>query len=138
MALDFGGQGLRAISNALFHYTFLEKLYLNHNKMKVLPPQIGQLKHLSHLDVSGNELSAIPEEIGMLTNLKKLLLFDNNLHSLPHEIGYLYQLDTLGIEGNPLADVLKSRIMQDGTKALVTYLKEEMPSMFCSIDIYSS
>ncbi|KAL2380302.1 Glucose-repressible alcohol dehydrogenase transcriptional effector [Blastomyces dermatitidis] len=127
MALDFGGQGLRAISPALFNYTFLEKLYLNHNKLKTLPPTIGQLKSLTHLDVSGNELTELPEEIGMLINLKKLLLFDNNLHSLPYEMGYLYQLDTLGIEGNPLNDVFKSRIMQEGTKALITYLKEEMP-----------
>lgn len=38
-----------------------------------------------------------------------------------------YRLDTLGIEGNPLNDVLKAQIMKDGTKALVKYLKEEMP-----------
>lgn len=127
MSLDFGGQGLRALSNGLFHYVFLDKLYLNHNKLKSLPSSIGQLKNLTHLDVSSNELTEIPEEIGMLTNLKKLLLFDNNLQTLPYEMGYLYQLDTLGIEGNPLTDVLKSRIMQEGTKSLVKYLKEEMP-----------
>ncbi|KAK2808087.1 Glucose-repressible alcohol dehydrogenase transcriptional effector [Emmonsiellopsis sp. PD_5] len=127
MALDFGGQGLRALSSGLFHYTFLDKLYLNHNKLKSLPPAIGQLKNLTHLDLSGNELTELPEEIGMLINLKKLLLFDNNIHLLPYEMGYLFQLDTLGIEGNPLADVFKSRIMQEGTKSLITYLKEEMP-----------
>lgn len=129
MALDFGGQGLRAISTPLFDYVFLEKLYLNHNKLKALPPNIGKLKGLTHLDVSGNELTELPEEIGMLINLKKLLLFDNNIHSLPYEMGYLYQLDTLGVEGNPLNEVFKSRIMQEGTKALITYLKEEMPGM---------
>ncbi|EER24281.1 Glucose-repressible alcohol dehydrogenase transcriptional effector [Coccidioides posadasii str. Silveira] len=127
VALDFGGQGLRALSNGLFHYSFLDKLYLNHNKLKSLPSSIGELKNLTHLDISSNELTEIPEEIGMLTNLKKLLLFDNSLQTLPFELGYLYQLDTLGIEGNPLADVLKSRIMQEGTKSLIKYLKEEMP-----------
>lgn len=130
MALDFGGQGLRALSGALFNYVFLDKLYLNHNKLKALPRAIGQLKNLSHLDVSGNELTELPEEIGMLTGLKRLLLFDNNVHSLPYEMGYLYQLDTLGIEGNPLNDVLKSRIMQEGTRELIKYLKEEMPGEF--------
>lgn len=129
-SLDFGGQGLRAISNNLFHYTFLEKLYLNHNKLKTLPRGIGQLKSLTHLDVSSNGLSEVPAEIGMLTNLKKLLLFDNNLRTLPYELGYLYQLETLGIEGNPLTEVLKSRIMQEGTKSLVKYLREEMPGKF--------
>lgn len=127
MALDFGGQGLRAISNNLFNYAFLNKLYLNHNKLKALPPNVGQLKNLTHLDVSSNDLNEIPAEIGMLTNLKKLLTFDNNLQTLPYEVGYLYQLETLGIEGNPLTDVLKTRIMQEGTKSLINYLKEDMP-----------
>lgn len=126
-AIDFGGQGLRAMSSSLFGYKFLEKLYLNHNKLKALPPQIGQLRKLTHLDLSGNELTELPEEIGMLTSLKKLYLFDNNIRTLPYEMGYLYRLETLGIEGNPLNEVLKSQIMKDGTKALIKYLKEEMP-----------
>ncbi|KKA21386.1 Poly(A)-specific ribonuclease [Rasamsonia emersonii CBS 393.64] len=126
-ALDFGGQGLRALSPALFNYQFLTKLYLNHNKLKTLPPAIGQLRNLNHLDLSGNEISELPEEIGMLTNLRKLYLFDNSLHTLPYEMGYLYRLETLGIEGNPLNEVLKSQIMKEGTKALIKYLKEEMP-----------
>lgn len=126
-ALDFGGQGLRVMAPSLFHYNFLEKLYLNHNKLKVLPPAIGQLRKLTHLDLSGNDLSELPEEIGMLTNLKKLYLFDNNIRTLPYELGYLYRLETLGIEGCPLNEVLKSQIMKEGTKALIKYLKEEMP-----------
>ncbi|KAL4781428.1 Endonuclease/exonuclease/phosphatase [Aspergillus varians] len=128
-ALDFGGQGLRALAPSLFNYAFLEKLYLNHNKLKVLPPQIGQLRKLSHLDLSGNDLTELPDEIGMLTNLKQLLLFDNNIRTLPYDMGYLYRLEILGIEGNPLDDVLKSQIMKDGTKALIKYLKEEMPDI---------
>ncbi|KAJ5136279.1 Glucose-repressible alcohol dehydrogenase transcriptional effector [Penicillium atrosanguineum] len=126
-ALDFGGQGLRAMATSLFSYGFLEKLYLNHNKLKALPSTIGQLRKLTHLDLSGNELTELPEEIGMLSHLKKLYLFDNNIRNLPYEMGYLYRLETLGIEGNPLDDVFKSQIMKDGTKALIKYLKEEMP-----------
>ena len=127
MSLDLGGQGLRAISEALFNYTFLDKLYLNFNKLTHLPSSVGRLKGLSHLDVSNNQLSEVPPEVGMLVNLKTLLLFDNNLHSLPHELGALYQLETLGIEGNPLEEELKSEIIQNGTKALVTHLREAAP-----------
>ncbi|KAJ5570053.1 uncharacterized protein N7459_009483 [Penicillium hispanicum] len=126
-ALDFGGQGLRALTTSLFSYRFLEKLYLSHNKLKALPSAIGQLRQLTHLDLSGNDLAELPEEIGMLTKLKTLYLFDNNIRTLPYEMGYLYRLDTLGIEGNPLNDVFKSQIMKDGTKALIKYLKESMP-----------
>lgn len=127
MSLDFGGQGLRALSDALFNYTFLDKLYLNFNKLTHLPAAIGRLGSLSHLDVSSNQLSDLPPEIGMLTNLKTLFLFDNNLHSLPFEMGSLYQLETLGIEGNPLEETLKSEIVQNGTKALIIYLRENAP-----------
>jgi CCR4-NOT transcription complex subunit 6 len=42
-------------------------------------------------------------------------------------LGYLYRLETLGIEGCPLNEVLKSQVMKEGTKALIKYLKEEMP-----------
>jgi CCR4-NOT transcription complex subunit 6 len=137
-ALDFGGQGLRAMAPSLFNYGFLEKLYLNHNKLKALPPAIGQLRKLTHLDLSGNDLTELPEEIGMLSNLKKLYLFDNNIRTLPYEMGYLYRLETLGIEGNPLNEVLKSQIMKDGTKALIKYLKEEMPGKLIAFCIRNS
>ena len=132
-AIDFGGQGLCALSNSLFNYMFLEKLYLNHNRPKSIPPSIGKLPKLDQLDLSGNEITELPEEIGMLSNLKKLYLFDNNIRTLPYEMGYLYRLETLGIEGNPLNDVLKSQIMKEGTKSLVKYLKEEMPGKLLSL-----
>ncbi|EWC43485.1 hypothetical protein DRE_07517 [Drechslerella stenobrocha 248] len=123
-ALDFGGQGLRALSENLFNYTFLDKLYINHNKLTVLPASIGKLKLLTHLDASGNELSEIPVEIGMLTNLKTLLLFDNHIQNLPGEMGTLFQLEVLGIEGNPLRENLRQKIVTDGTSALINYLLE--------------
>ena len=127
VALDFSGQGLRALSNALFKYTFLDKLFINHNKLTKLPPAIGRLKLLTYLDASANSLADLPIELGMLTNLKQLLLFDNQIVVLPPELGTLYQLETLGIEGNPIQDTLKQIMMKDGTKALVTYLRENCP-----------
>ena len=127
MSLDFGGQGCRALSAALFNYTFLDKLYLNYNKLTHIPAAIGQLRSLSHLDLSNNQISEMPPETGMLVNLKNLLLFDNNLHTLPYEMGSLFLLDMLGVEGNPLEEGLKSEIMQSGTRALITHLRENAP-----------
>lgn len=124
--LDMGGQGLRAISVQLFNYPFLKKLYLNNNKLTTLPPAIGRLRGLTHLDLSVNELITLPPEVGMLVNLTSLLLFDNNLQTLPYELGSLYRLDMLGIEGNQSLDMnLKSIIMEEGTKALITTLREQ-------------
>lgn len=129
--IDLGGQGLRALSDALFRYKFLARLHLNFNKLDHLPPAIGQLKYLTHLDVSSNLLVDLPEEVGMLTNLQELLLFDNHIQTLPSELGFLYNLETLGIQGNPLDEDLKAKIMHEGTKELIVYLRENMPGKFC-------
>ncbi|KAF2200969.1 hypothetical protein GQ43DRAFT_53082 [Delitschia confertaspora ATCC 74209] len=126
-ALDFGGQRLKLITNALFRYTFLTKLYLNYNKLTYIPPAIGRLRNLVHLDLSVNELRDLPPEMGMLVNMKQLLLFDNNLETLPYELGSMYQLEMLGIEGNPLQEGMKSIIVEQGTTKLIEYLRENAP-----------
>ena len=124
-SMDLSGQGLRALSSSLFSdYIFLRKLFLDSNRLTHLHPAIGHLRNLTHLDASNNELQDIPEEIGMLVNLKSLLLFDNNISLLPYEVGHLYKLEVLGIEGNPLDERLKEEIVQNGTKALVTTVRE--------------
>lgn len=138
-AMDLSGQGLRAVAPMLFSaYIFLDKLYLDHNKLTHLPSTIGRLKNLSLLNASNNELLELPEEIGMLVNLRSLLVFDNNLHTLPFEIGYLYQLETLGIEGNPLNDDLKAEIVQNGTRSLVNHLKENTEGEPISAHVWPS
>ncbi|KAK9456971.1 Endonuclease/exonuclease/phosphatase [Dipodascopsis uninucleata] len=126
-ALDMGGQGLRNLSISLFNYQFLDKLYINHNRLTTLPAAIGKLNQLSILDLSGNLLSALPAEIGLIVNLKMLLLFDNNIHVLPPELGLLYKLDVLGIEGNPLPESTKTLMAKEGTKGVVVDLRDNSP-----------
>ncbi|KAK9476781.1 Endonuclease/exonuclease/phosphatase [Lipomyces japonicus] len=126
-ALDMSGQGLRNLSPALFNYDFLDKLYLNHNRLNTLPPAICKLKHLTILDISGNLLSAIPPEIGLAIGLKMLLLFDNNVSVLPWEMGQLFQLELLGIEGNPLPETTKSVMAKDGTRGVIIDLRDNAP-----------
>lgn len=123
-AIDFSGQGLKGLAANLFRYHFLEKLYLNQNKLQWIPPSIGSLRSLTFLDLSQNNLTELPPEIGMLTDLKTLLLVDNHLETLPSELGYLYQLETLAIEGNPLSDDIKSIVAESGTSELIRQLRE--------------
>ncbi|KAI9190472.1 Glucose-repressible alcohol dehydrogenase transcriptional effector [Blastocladiella emersonii ATCC 22665] len=125
--LDLGGMSLRNLSPAIFHYSFLTMLYLNHNYLVALPPAIEQLRSLVLLDVSGNRLAAVPPEIGMLVNLQCLYMFDNQLNTLPWELGNLYQLESLGIEGNPIQDNILAIIQKEGTQALVSYLRDHAP-----------
>lgn len=130
-AIDLGGQGLRALSDALFRYEFLQKLYLNHNNLHHLPRQIGRLRGLVELDASGNQLRELPAEMGMLTNLERLMLVDNNLRTLPYELGHLYKLVALGVEGNPLdEDDMRTKVMHAGVRELIEYLRDEMPGTY--------
>lgn len=123
-ALDLSGQGLKILSGALFQYEFLTKLFLDDNQLSSLGPVLGQLRRLTHLDVSHNQIRELPEEIGMLVNLKELLAFNNGLRTLPDEIGNLFRLETLGIDGNPLDNGLRERFMRDGTKDLISHIRE--------------
>ena len=128
-SLDMGGVNIKTIppTSGLFTFTFLINLYLNHNALTSVPPQIAKLRHLELLDLSGNNLSSIPPELGMLTQLKELYLFDNHIVTLPPEIGSLHQLQTLGVEGNPLDGTLKQMIQKDGTPTLISYLRDSCP-----------
>ncbi|OZJ03339.1 hypothetical protein BZG36_04216, partial [Bifiguratus adelaidae] len=127
-SMDMGGMGLKTISVSLYqNFEFLTTLYLNHNNFTELRPEIGRLKQLELLDLSANKLASIPPELGMLVKLKELLLFDNNLSTVPNELGSLYHLETLGLEGNPLQEPYKGLLVKEGTKALISFLKDSCP-----------
>lgn len=125
--LDMGGMGLKNLSRALYSYTFLTMLYINHNNLTYLDPAISRLTNLKTLDVSGNKLTSIPPELGLLINLRELLMFDNKLVTLPSELGTLYQLETLGLEGNPIQPEIKNLLLKEGTAAVILSLKENAP-----------
>jgi CCR4-NOT transcription complex subunit 6 len=129
-SLDMGGVNIKNLppTSGLFSFTFLATLYLNHNQLSSIPPQISKLRHLELLDLSGNQLRTVPPELGMLTMLKELYLFDNHLTTIPFELGTLHQLQTLGIEGNPIEPSLKAVVQKDGTPALIAYLRDACPA----------
>ncbi|GAA5835565.1 hypothetical protein JCM11251_002965 [Rhodosporidiobolus azoricus] len=125
--IDMGGMNLKNLSPALFRYDFLTTLYIPHNALTELPPAVCKLENLTLLDASSNKLTTLPPELGLLTRLRDLFLFDNHLTSLPPQLGTLHLLDTLGVEGNPLPDTLRSLVEKDGTAALIAYLRDSCP-----------
>ncbi|KAI1259412.1 glucose-repressible alcohol dehydrogenase transcriptional effector [Xylariaceae sp. FL1019] len=127
LMLDMSGQGLKNVSGPFFDYQFLTEVYLSSNQLTVLPKAIGQLRSLRLLDVSHNQLTHLPAELGMCTPLRQLLLFNNMIRDIPVEMGALHFLEMLGIQGNPLDQEVKAKIMEDGTKEFINYLKENAP-----------
>ncbi|KAJ3918974.1 Endonuclease/exonuclease/phosphatase [Lentinula edodes] len=128
-SLDVGGVGIKNLpsNSGLFSFNFLTNLYLNHNGLIAIPPEIAQLRNLELLDLSGNALTTLPPELGMLVSMKEFYLFDNQIMTIPPEFGTLHQLQTLGVEGNPLDTNLKNLITKDGTPALIAFLRDSCP-----------
>lgn len=118
---------LKNLSASLFKLTYLTTLYVNHNHLTSLSPQIALLRNLIHLDLSSNQLTSLPPEIGMLTSLRELLLFDNLLETLPPQLGTLHQLVMIGLEGNPMQQSFRAILQKDGTPALIAYLRDSCP-----------
>lgn len=81
------------------------KLSLSNRDIDSIPPEIGELKNLKHLDLSYNSIGELPTELFKLENLETLLLFRNKIIDLPPEIGRLKNLTLLDISYNPIHDI---------------------------------
>eukprot|EP00964_Phaeocystis_antarctica_P016637 scaffold9159_cov44-Phaeocystis_antarctica.AAC.3 len=77
----------------------VQELILYRSGLKVLPPQIGQLRALTTLTLVGCPLKALPPEIGQLRALTELRLEYCPLKVLPPEIGQLLALTALYLDG---------------------------------------
>ncbi|CAF1062017.1 unnamed protein product [Rotaria magnacalcarata] len=94
------------IPPSLGHLKKLRHLDLGENKLDSLPQEIGYLRELTRLIVASNQLTQLPRSIGSLSNLSHLNVGENNLTILPEDIGQLEKLEQLYINDNPNLDVL--------------------------------
>ncbi|NXJ12343.1 PIDD1 protein, partial [Odontophorus gujanensis] len=79
-----------------------------HGSLTSLPPDIGNLRCLTHLDLSFNNLSTLPSCIPCLTSLRMLLVSHNNLVALPENFGSLSKLTFFSAMKNHLKDLPRS------------------------------
>ena len=84
--------------------SLIEIALLNNGLTGAIPPELGDLKNLTHLNLSNNQLtSPIPPELG---NLKKLTYLNLNRNQLPGqippELGNLKELTRLELRENLL------------------------------------
>jgi internalin A len=97
--------GLTSVPPEIGQLTHLTELYLGNNQLTSVPPEINKLTQLTKLSLSSNRLTRVPPEIGQLTQLTSLSLNSNKLTSLPPEIGQLTQLSSLILCINQLTNV---------------------------------
>ena len=92
----------------LEHLSWLE---LKENELAgIIPSELGKLNNLGTLNLTSNRLTgSIPAEFGHLLNLESLDLGRNRLkESIPSELGNLEKLTILGLYGNELTGVIPS------------------------------
>lgn len=131
----------------------LEKLSIQLNKIRFLPPSICEMKSLSYLDVHFNEihglphaigrltnlevlnlssnfgdLTELPETIGDLTNLRELDLSNNQIRALPDTFGRLEKLTKLNLDENPLL-IPPKEIVSEGVQAVREYMAKRWVDM---------
>lgn len=85
-------------------FLFLEKLYLYHNAIRIIPETVAMLQSLNYLDLSRNQLTSLPREICRLP-LQTLLVAHNRLASLPDELGRMSALAELDAGCNEIANL---------------------------------
>lgn len=81
----------------------LEQLYLNRNKILVLPSQLFLCNKLRQLDLSNNEIREVPPEVGILQNLQYFAITANCIESLPNELFFCRKLKTLKVGSNKIS-----------------------------------
>jgi tRNA A-37 threonylcarbamoyl transferase component Bud32 len=97
---------------SLSHLTDLTNLYLGSNQINgSIPPEIGNLKNLSYLNLSNNNLTgSIPLTLSHLTELTYLYLDSNQINgSIPVEIANCSSLDNLSLSHNYLTSSIPSQ-----------------------------
>ncbi|NQU80596.1 MAG: immunoglobulin domain-containing protein, partial [Bacteroidetes bacterium] len=84
----------------------------SNNLVGTIPPEIGNLTNLTHLNFADNQLSGtIPVEIGNLTGLISLELRNNTISgSIPAEISNLINLGVLWLQCNQLSGAVPVEI----------------------------
>ena len=92
---------LYALPPGMGRLTRLRHLEIEDSTLDTLPEDIGELEALETLDV-GARLLSLPESVGWLSRLTELRLRGNLLTELPSSIGGLRALRTLYLDSNPL------------------------------------
>ncbi|NXR46373.1 LRC39 protein, partial [Hippolais icterina] len=152
VVLDLSRNSIESVPKEIGQLTSLQELLLSYNRIKSvpkeisncinlerlelavnrsicdLPPQLSDLKKLSHidlcmnqftaipsallnmpnlewLDMGGNKLQELPDTIDRMENLHTLWLQRNEINSLPETIGNMKNLSTLVLSNNKLKDI---------------------------------
>ena len=61
--LDWAGQGLSELPNIPVHFKNSRVVLLQENKLPSFPPELAELRLMTHLRLDGNSISSVPQYI---------------------------------------------------------------------------
>ncbi|XP_045133468.1 leucine-rich repeat protein 1-like [Portunus trituberculatus] len=96
---------LQRIENRILKLPRLHTLDMAANQLPAVPPDLGKMAALAHLDLRENQLSFIPAQVFAGSLRKTLISLDlaqNLLQYIPHTISSLENLSTLRLDANHL------------------------------------
>ena len=108
IGLDIHCNQLEEFPKSIFKLTHLKKLYLDNNKISIIPDDIGELKSLVDLSLSGNVLTNVPHSIRKLKSLKNLGLERNELKEFPDVFEEYCSLENIYLSFNHLDRIPES------------------------------
>lgn len=103
--LDLGGRRLKEIPPELFELKHLKTLYLYENELTEISDAFGKLTNLTYLSLLGNKITQIPEVLGSLVKLQELFLHRNRITMIPDSFGNLVNLRTLLLNDNKISRI---------------------------------
>ncbi len=90
--LDLSGNQLKGIPETIFKLKFLQKLYLDHNDIGIIPDELGGLIKLKEFSIRDNKVKDFPNSIANLKSLEKIGMERNDLNQIPD---ILFKMDSL-------------------------------------------
>nr|CAD7461148.1 unnamed protein product [Timema tahoe] len=80
----------------------LTNLYLCGNMLCELPDEIGDLEHLTWLDITNNHLKVLPTSLTKLAKLSGFIAPGNSFNCFPNEVCHLSSLEYLDLSNNSI------------------------------------
>lgn len=120
--IDLVDKGITSFEElpGLLNMTFVTRITLSHNKLKVVPPGVANLINLEILNISNNQLEELPLSLSSMPKLRILNCSINRLNTLPRGFGAFPVLEVLDLSYNNLSEkVLPGNFfMMDSLRAL--------------------
>lgn len=124
--LELEGNMLSNLPEELGMLKFLRELNIGDNVFVRIPNCVYELKKLQILLVANNRLEQLDvKNLGNLKILTHLDVSNNNIRHIPPELGNLTQLKHLVLKGNGFRNP-RYAVLQQGTEAVLAYLRNKI------------